>query len=89
MNGYILQFERGYDPSMTKQTHTIMPIGQISSQHVVDSTNNEASIDSVPRCNVRTAAARVDPPRMSQNFMAPVNDVSLFCSRLIGAVSNN
>ena len=93
MVGYSLEFKRNYAPATTQQPHTMTPIGHVSAQHVIDSSNAQESVDSTPRCNVETVAARVAPPRISQNFMAPVNDVSCiyasFVPNMVGAVSNN
>jgi hypothetical protein len=93
MAGYSLEFKRDYEPATTRQPYTMTPIGQISAQHVIDSTNNQESLDSTPRCNVEIVAVRVAPPRISQNFRAPVNDVSCmhpsFVPDMVGASSNN
>ena len=93
MAGYSLQFKRNYAPAKTRQLYTMTPIGQISAQHVIDSTDTQGSQDSTPRCNMEVVAARVAPPRISQNFMAPVNDVSCmhasFVPDMVGALSNN
>ena len=76
MIGYLLEFKRNYVPASDQQHHTATPIGQINSENLVDSSNGQESVDSTPIGNVEIVAARVTPPRVSQNFMAPVNDVS-------------
>jgi hypothetical protein len=75
MIGYSLEFKRNYSPAADQQHQIITPIGQINSENLVDSKNGQEGADSTPRGNVEIVAARVAPPRISQNFMAPVNDV--------------
>lgn len=83
MAGYRLEFKRNYPVDLTQQPHTKYPIGQIDSQYIADATNDTTSSDSTPKCAIELAASQVSPPGISQNFMAPVNDVSqveiLFC----------
>ena len=82
MIGYSLEFKRNYALAADQQHQIITAIGEIDSQNLVDSTNEQESIDSAPRENVEFVAARVAPPRISQNFMAPVNDVCFLHSSL-------
>ena len=74
MAGFQLEFKRGYDPSATAQRLESFQIGQINSHHVHDWTG-ERSNDSTPRGNLETVASQIPPPRKSENFMAPVNEV--------------
>lgn len=79
MAGYILEFKRNDCPATTQQGHCeFFPIGEVDSSHIVDSAANDevASTDSEPRGDLEMAAARVRTPGVSENFMAPVNDVS-------------
>ena len=82
MIGFSLEFKRNYAPATAQEPRTITPIGQINSDDLVDSKNEQESVDSSPRGNVEIVAARVPPPRISQNFKAPVNDVSFMHSSL-------
>ena len=50
--------------------------GVVYADNVVDFERAPDSRDSTPRGNLETIAAQVSPPRASQNFLAPVNDVS-------------
>lgn len=75
MAGYSLEFKRNYSPALTKQQHQVFAIGQVDSANIVDSTTNELSVDTTPKGNIEIAASQVQPPRISENFLAPVNDV--------------
>lgn len=77
MVGYELQFERNHRPAVTTQNHEVVPIGQVHSDHIADSLNDDGRVDCDPKGNLEIAAAQVPPPRISENFMAPVNDVSI------------
>ncbi|KAH8698965.1 hypothetical protein BGW36DRAFT_426645 [Talaromyces proteolyticus] len=74
MVGYKLEFERLYSPLKITQAYDKYPIGRIDSEYIMD-TDSEG-IDSIPRGAVEIAASRISPPRISQNFMAPVNDTT-------------
>lgn len=76
MAGYQLEFKRNYSVALTQQPHTKHLIGQIDSQHIADSTDNTRSSDSTPKGAIELTASRVPAPGISQNFMAPVNEVS-------------
>lgn len=78
MVGYKLEFERYYSPALRHQPYEMISIGHIDSLNIVDCADQVTSIDSEPRDNVHRAAAEIPPPRISQNFMAPVNDVRSF-----------
>jgi hypothetical protein len=76
MAGYVLEFKRNYNPSMESHDQ-LFPIGQIHSSHIIDAPlDAPPSIDSTPRGNIELAAAQIPAPGISQNFIAPVNDVS-------------
>jgi hypothetical protein len=76
MAGYILEFKRNYSPDLTQQRHETFAIGQVYSSNIVDSIGIAITKDSTPRDNIEIAASQVPTPGISQNFMAPVNDVS-------------
>lgn len=81
MAGYMLEFKRNDYPATTQQGHCeFFPIGEVDSRHIVDDAADEnheiASTDSEPRGELEMAAKRVRTPGVSENFMAPVNDVS-------------
>lgn len=85
MTGYQLEFERNYhyhcNNDQDDYHSEICPIGQVDSSNVVDSTttttpNQKQTKDSKPQGNLEIAASHVPAPGISENFMAPVNDVS-------------
>lgn len=75
MAGYQLEFKRCYNPDRTTRSKEVTIIGQIDSQYVHDWSGGSIT-DSTPRGNLEMVAAQIQPPRISENFMAPVNDVS-------------
>jgi hypothetical protein len=76
MAGYRLKFKRNYSPGESQQPHTMVLIGEVDVQNIVDSATTTRSTDSTPKDNLENAASQVPTPRVSENFMAPVNDVS-------------
>lgn len=80
MAGYQLEFKRNYNPSESQEPHTTVHIGEIGSQHVVDSAHGPKTKDTTPNGNIEKAANEVRPPGISQNFMAPIDGV---CDSLI------
>lgn len=82
MAGYTLEFKRNYCPEESTQPHSIVAIGAVYSENIADSVGDVQSVDSTPRGNVERAAAQVPPPRISQNFMAPVNNVRMLLTIL-------
>lgn len=82
MAGYMLEFKRNDCPETTQQGHCeFFSIGEVDSSHIVDAAEDGvASTDSEPRGKLEMAAARVRTPGVSENFMAPVNDVSFYLS---------
>lgn len=89
MAGYMLEFKRNDCPVNTQQGHCeFFPIGEVDSSHIVDAAEDavvSSSSDSEPRGELEMAAARVRTPGVSENFMAPVNDVSFYLSALVGS----
>ncbi|PLB37149.1 uncharacterized protein BDW47DRAFT_107469 [Aspergillus candidus] len=76
MTGYALEFKRNHSPSSIQHSYETCPIGQVASAHIVDSTHTAASTDCEPKGDIEIAAAQVPPPRISENFLAPVNDTT-------------
>lgn len=76
MAGYRLEFKRNYSPDDSLEAHQTWAIGEIDSQHIVDSTGTERTKDSIPRGNIEKVASQCPTPRISENFMAPVDGVS-------------
>ena len=81
MAGYSLEFKRNYAPEYTQQAKVTTAIGTIYSENIVDSPPTASGKDSTPRGNIELVANQIPPPRISENFLAPVNDVSLLLHR--------
>ncbi|KAF2727483.1 hypothetical protein EJ04DRAFT_594905, partial [Polyplosphaeria fusca] len=75
MAGFSLEFKRKYKPAETRRAPNLVPIGSVLAQHV-HVFQGERGEDTTPRGNLELAAAQIQPPRASANFLAPVNDVS-------------
>ncbi|RFU33205.1 hypothetical protein B7463_g3144, partial [Scytalidium lignicola] len=55
----------------------MVAIGDVSSENVLDYTGDgKQTIDTTPRDNIERVAAQVPPPRISANFMVPVNNTT-------------
>lgn len=80
MAGFSLEFKRNYSPADTVQPHTIVPIGDVYANNIVDYTTTGRSNDATPRDNIEIIASQVPPRRISQNFLAPVDGVSRKCA---------
>ena len=76
MTGYFLEFKRNYSPADTEEPHTVIPVGNVDSAYIVDSTTEEKRTDYTPSGKLEIAASEVPTPGISENFLAPVNDVS-------------
>ncbi|PYI08705.1 hypothetical protein BO78DRAFT_339142 [Aspergillus sclerotiicarbonarius CBS 121057] len=77
MMGYELEFKRNYTPSVNEEPYEMVMIGQVDSHNIVDSSGESSMfVDHTPRDNLEVAARQVPPPRISENFMAPVNDTT-------------
>lgn len=75
MVGYRLEFRRNHNPSESQEPHTTLLLGDIESQHIIDSTHNSRTRDDMPNGTIENVASAVRPPGISQNFMAPVDGV--------------
>ncbi|KAL9114743.1 MAG: hypothetical protein Q9227_001422 [Pyrenula ochraceoflavens] len=76
MTGYQLEFKKNYQPRLSPEPYTIHQIGQVNVQHIGDPTTTTPSIDSTPIGALELAASQISAPRVSQNFLAPVNDIT-------------
>lgn len=77
MAGYGHEFKRNHDPSTSQDLENMVRIGWVNSEHVADPPTDDASQDDIPVGRMDAEALRVPAPRRNENFMAPVNDVSL------------
>ncbi|RJE22376.1 hypothetical protein PHISCL_05279 [Aspergillus sclerotialis] len=76
MVGYKLEFKRNYPIAMIREPYTRHQIGQIDTQYIADTSDSVQRDDSIPRGIIELVASQVPPPRISQNFMAPVNETT-------------
>lgn len=76
MAGYLLEFKRNYAPAATQEPYQAFPIGEVLANDILDSTDGQQITDDTPRNSLEREAARLPPPRISENFRAPVNNVS-------------
>lgn len=77
MTGYILEFKRNYSPVNDTQEHySLVQLGDIDAENVIDAPDDIKTTDFEPRGNIEIAASQISPPGISENFLAPVNDVS-------------
>lgn len=80
MTGYILEFKRNYNSATDSlERYTLFPLGDVDSAHIVDAEDGVKSSDASPRDEIEEVAASIPTPGISENFLAPVNDVRLFC----------
>jgi len=78
MAGYSLEFKRNYSLSTGDQPlDQCVPIGEVSVENIVDWPPGEERKESTPKGKLEVAATKILPPRISQNFLAPVNDVGM------------
>lgn len=80
MNGYKLEFKRNYSPDATDIPHQTFRIGEVDSEHMVDSMGDESTLDSDPQGDIEKVASQCPTPGPSKNFMAPVDGVSKYTS---------
>jgi hypothetical protein len=76
MTGYILEFKRNYSPKDdSTEKYEMIEIGHVDSENIVDSTSGVKESDGIPKDNLEIVASQIPTPGMSENFLAPVNDV--------------
>lgn len=89
MVGYVLEFKRNYCPDLTQRANSLFALGQVDSANIVDSDSPvKEFVDTILNGNIEIAASEVQPPRISENFMAPVNDVRTLFHSLIKCLYN-
>ncbi|KAL2827407.1 hypothetical protein BDW59DRAFT_57240 [Aspergillus cavernicola] len=76
MIGFAHEFKPGYSPSHSTEPYEIYPIGQVDSSHIVDWPDGMCRRDTSPAGDIEVTAFQVPAPRISQDFMAPVNDTT-------------
>ena len=87
MAGYMLEFRRNYSPpNDSVENYEIIPIGEIDSANIVDDESGVKSADANPRGDIEVVAAQIPTPGISENFLAPVNEVSICDTATCGRV---
>ncbi|KAJ5898708.1 hypothetical protein N7504_008996 [Penicillium tannophilum] len=76
MAGYYLEFKRNYSPADSSEKYTVFPIGEVEPVNIVDPEPGPKRSDCTPNGVIEVAATEVPTPGISENFLAPVNDVS-------------
>ncbi|KAH8599199.1 hypothetical protein B0O99DRAFT_683181 [Bisporella sp. PMI_857] len=77
MVGYVLEFKRNYSPATDPVPQVTTPIGEVSSSHVNDhAQNGRISTNDEPKDDLESAATQIPTPRISENFLALVNDIT-------------
>jgi len=78
MTGYVLEFKRNHEPKEDSlEKYTMIEIGHVDSTDIVDSTSGVKSSDGIPKGKIEIVASQIPTPGISDNFLAPVNDVGL------------
>jgi hypothetical protein len=75
MVGFMLEFKRRYNPKETARHPDLVPLGSVDLQHIHIFGGNKG-IDDTPRGDLESVATQIEPPKISANFLAPINDVS-------------
>ncbi|KAI9763037.1 MAG: hypothetical protein M4579_000101 [Chaenotheca gracillima] len=73
--GFVLNFKRNYNPGLSEDTQDSVLIGEVQDHHVIDAPFEAPAIETTAKDDLEKVAAQVQPPRASQNFMAPVDGV--------------
>ncbi|CAK45500.1 uncharacterized protein BO96DRAFT_229283 [Aspergillus niger CBS 101883] len=77
MMGYQLEFKRNHSLSSNAEPYETALLGYVDSHHIADSPGERSMfVDHAPRDDLETAASQIPAPRVSENFMAPVNDTT-------------
>lgn len=77
MAGFAHQFKRDFHPAEAADLRKLVPLGRIKQALVWTPTYAYAVEEDNARGEIDRLALRIDPPRVSANFLAPVDDVSL------------
>ncbi|ROT39296.1 hypothetical protein SODALDRAFT_156605 [Sodiomyces alkalinus F11] len=67
---------RGTDCGPSQDLESLVQIGWVNSDYVVDPLTEAYSKDDTPIGRLDAEALRIPAPRRSENFMAPVNDTT-------------
>ncbi|KAL3473550.1 hypothetical protein BJX99DRAFT_233375 [Aspergillus californicus] len=76
MTGFMHEFKRVFNPTLSNEPYEIYPIGQVDSSHIVDWPGVICRTDTTPAGDIEVVACQVPAPRISRNFLEPVNDTT-------------
>lgn len=80
MVGFNHEFKRHWNASEDAQVERLVLLGHIDSIHAPTEIEPVAfALEEKPRGLLETLAVRVPPPRVSENFLAPVDGVGDCC----------
>lgn len=78
MTGYVLELKRNYSPKDdSTEKYTMIEIGHVDSTKIIDSSSRVKESDGIPKGDIEIAASQIPTPGISDNFLAPVNDVRI------------
>lgn len=75
MAGFHLEFKRNFDANRDQELKEVILVGSINAIHAADLPFTNFSKEDKPICTVEAVATQIPPPRKSENFLAPANDV--------------
>ncbi|GKZ36443.1 hypothetical protein AbraIFM66950_007515 [Aspergillus brasiliensis] len=77
MTGYQLEFKRNHSLSSNEEPYETVLLGHVDTHHIADSSGEGSMfVDHAARDDLEIAASQIPAPRVSENFMAPVNDTT-------------
>jgi len=89
MTGFCHEFKRNYNIMASRGLQPLVYLGSIDSSIVTDPQTTAEAIDTTATGTLDGLALQILPPGVSQNFMAPVNDVSHIPTRLSVSIKTN
>jgi len=75
MSGFKLEFKRKYNHTVTHRPTRLVPLGEVQ-EDLIHKWDGERMDHYTAMGTLEKVAEQVPPPRKSENFLAPVNDVS-------------
>ncbi|KAE8131109.1 hypothetical protein BDV38DRAFT_290661 [Aspergillus pseudotamarii] len=76
MVGFADEYKRGCEPTKSIEPYEMWSIGGVDSVHIVDWPVGVGGVDTDPMGDLEIAASQVPAPGISQDFIAPVNDIT-------------
>ncbi|KAJ6134499.1 hypothetical protein N7523_000821 [Penicillium sp. IBT 18751x] len=77
MTGYVIELKRNYAPKEdSTEKYRMIEIGHVDSTKIIDSSSRVKESDGIPKGDIEIAASEIPTPGISDNFLAPVNDMT-------------